>query len=137
VAHLLGGKESQLVTFNVVLGTCWGANEVMHVHDGQPSMNETGIHPRNLQVRFVNESCMDRPWSPGLWGEPRLDHQDTTSTQVLRHTLDGSGEVLQGFDVPNRAEETGNNVKRPSQVEVCHARVMQRDTEISLASNGK
>jgi hypothetical protein len=37
----LGGKESQFVTFNVVLGTFWCANEVMHVHDGQPSLNRS------------------------------------------------------------------------------------------------
>src|SRR5215831_15387404 len=125
------------MTLNVVLGPCWCANEVMHVHDGQPSINEAGIDPRHLQVRFVNETCMDRSWSPGLRGEPRLDHQDTTSTQVLCHTLDGSGEVLQGFDIPNSAEETGNNIKCASKGEVCHIRVMQKDTWIPLVSNGK
>src|SRR5881296_1357681 len=73
VAHLFSGKEPRFVTFNVVLGTFWCANEVMHVHRGQPSINEADIDPCNLQVRFVNKSCMNRPWSPGLWCEPRFD----------------------------------------------------------------
>src|SRR5262249_16866141 len=73
VGHLITGKQSEFMTLNVVLGPCWCANEVMHVHRGQPSLNEAGIDPGNLQVRFVNKSCMDRSWSPGLRGEPWLN----------------------------------------------------------------
>src|SRR5215470_18361386 len=92
------------MTFNVVLGPCWCANKVMHVHDGQPSLSEAGIDPRNLQVRFVNESCVHCPWSPGLWCEPWLNEQYPTGDKVLCHTPHCLGEVLQGFDVPNRAD---------------------------------
>ena len=56
------------------------------------------------QVRFVNESCVHCPWSPGLWCEPWLNEQYPTGNKVLCHTPHCLGEVLQGFDVPNRAD---------------------------------
>jgi len=31
-------------------------------HNGKPPINVTGIHPGNLQVGFVDETCMDRSW---------------------------------------------------------------------------
>ena len=61
----------------------------------------------------------------------------TTGGHVLSHTLDSLGEVLEGFDIAYSTEETGDDVKRPSQVEGCHIRVVQGDTWIPLASNGK
>src|SRR5713226_8059574 len=137
MGHLIAGKQSQCMTLNVVLGTFWCSNEVMHVHRGQPSINEAGIDPRNLQVRFVNKSCMNRPWSPGLWGEPRFDQQDTTSAQVRCHTLERSGEVIEGFDIPNGTEEAGHDVKRTSEIKVGHICMVQRDVRIAIASDGE
>src|SRR4029453_18268386 len=112
------------MTLNVVLGSFWCANEVMHVHDGQPSLNEAGIDPGNLQVRFVHETCMNRPRSPGLWGEPWLNEQYPTRGEMMCHTLDSSGEVLQGFDVSNSTEETSHDVKRASERKVYHVSVV-------------
>src|SRR5215472_5127682 len=118
--HLLAGKQSQFVTFYVVLGPCWCANEVMHVHQGQPSLHEAGIDPGKLQVRCVDESCMHCPRSPGLRGEPRFDQQDTPRGEMLCHTLGSSGELIEGLDVANGAEETGDDVKRVSESKVYH-----------------
>jgi len=112
------------MTLNVVLGPFWCANEIMHVHQGQPSLNEAGIDPGNLQVRFVKKSCVNRSRSPGLWSEPRLNEQYPTRGEVLCHTLHSSGEVIEGFDIAYSTEETGDDVKRTSKVEVDHISVM-------------
>jgi hypothetical protein len=103
----------------------------------EPSLNEASIDPRNLQVRFVNETCMHYPRPPGLWGEPRFDQQDTTSAQMLYHTLDGSEEVVKGFDVANSAEETGHDVKPLSESKVRHIGMVQGDIRVALTSHSK
>src|SRR5215471_14015194 len=125
------------MTLNVVLGPCWCANEVMQVHRGQPSLNKAGIDPCNLQVRIVNKSCVNRSRSPGFWSEPRLNEQDPSREKVMYHTLDSSGEVLQGFDVPNSAEETGDDVKCASKIAIRPIGMMQGDLRMALASDSQ
>jgi hypothetical protein len=88
-------------------------------------------------VEFVDEACTNVARIPCVWCEPWLNEQDPSRDKVLCHTLEGSGEVIEGFDVSNGAEETGHTVKRMSKVAVCHVCAVQRDTWIPLTSNGK
>ena len=56
---------------------------------------------------------------------------------MLYHTLDGSGEVVEGFDLSNGTAEAGHDVKRTSEVEVRHVSVVQRDLRIALPSDSQ
>src|SRR5262245_55461703 len=104
--------------------TCWCPNQVMHVHDGQPSCDRAGVDPGNFQRGLVNEAGMNGADSPYFRGEPRLDEQHPARVKMTCHTLDSSGKIVEGFYVPDGTKETGHRVKCTSEIEMCHVCLM-------------
>ncbi len=57
---------------------------------------------------------------PLIYGEPRLDHQCTAESYIARHAGDGAHELLVGLDDTDRAEQTGDDVVGPTEIEIHH-----------------
>src|SRR5262249_29731849 len=95
------------------------------------------VHPYELELRLINEDRVRLARNPDLWRKERTDHQDATRTHMPRHDGDRLAKQLLRLGIGNRAEEAGHHVEVPSQREVYHVSLMERDRGKPQASEGE
>lgn len=120
-----------------VLHTLGSADEIMDIEDADIPVTLTRVHPRNFHVFCFGVIRRYRPRPEAIWRKERLNDEDAARTEMSAHRLDGSNEVGARSDICDRAEQTRNDVKAPSELEVDHVGTMEWDIGTTPASARK
>src|SRR5690606_8106989 len=108
-------------------------DEIMYVEDRAILLFLAQVHPRDFQIRRVGVIHCQMPHPVLLWSEPWFDHEHTVVIEVRSHAGYGAAQVLQCSDVPNRTEQTGDDIEGAVQLKVDHICLVERHIRASLA----
>jgi len=94
-----------------------GGDEMMHIHDRQPSLRLANVHASDLEFWLVNEIGVNRSLMPSFRREPGFYYQESTRFEVSGHVSNCKTEFALGFQVANRAEETRDHIELLVEIE--------------------
>jgi integrase len=79
------GEQPELVALDEAANAGGGAHEVVELQDRDAPLDLVRVHPRDLQVRLVDEAGVDAAGRVLVRPEPGLEEQDAAGQEVPRH----------------------------------------------------
>jgi hypothetical protein len=114
------------VQFHERLDALRGRDDVVHLRRRHPLVAQPAQRDaRERDPRPIVGEDVGAAWEPGVGREPRLHEKHAARLQMACERVRGGGETVGAADEADRAEEAGDDVEAPAQVEVAHVGAMQ------------
>src|SRR5215471_9572725 len=118
-------KEPKLMSLCKVLNSLRSSYQIVEVHDRNAIFHFTYVHASNLEIRLIHEDGSNMTNLINFRRKPGFNKNNPTLMQMALHCLQRLVQPRDGFDIPNRTEQTHDDIELMPKCEVDHVRTIK------------